>query len=192
MSANTVINIHDDLKHRTIPIYSDAEVLIYFKDENEYNDWYTNIASNHANWGQKPHIIRPFPNNYQFIGKPLISPLPVSAHYYHCDHFKKQKKRDDEEENEVKRRKTNKISKRTGCTARIIKYLMTDNSIKVNYKWQHHGHDPSKAEEIIKSTLPAEVKEWIIKHVEQDMDWKQIRKLLRIDESRLDEVSHLQ
>lgn len=66
---------------------------------------------------------------------------------------------------------------------------MTDNTIHVSYKWKHLNHDPANFEEYTKSRLPVELKEWIMKNVEQDLDWKQIKNLLRLDEARLDEVS---
>lgn len=181
-------NIHNSLKKRVMPVYSEEEVTIRFANECEYNDWVLNIANNHAVWIY--HINHKIKKNAQFVGKPLINPLPVESTYYFCDHsFSLKKKTPTEAEPETKRRRT-KESKKIGCTARYIKYLMTDNSIEVLYKWQHVGHDPSKIEEVIKAGLPADVKEWLKKYVEQDFDWKQIKRLLRLDEMSLDEVSN--
>ncbi|KAG1054848.1 hypothetical protein G6F43_003157 [Rhizopus delemar] len=43
---------------------------------------------------------------------------------------------------------------------------------------------------MIKARLPVEVREWIKKHVDRDLDWKQIKNLLRLDESRLDQLEN--
>ncbi|EIE89847.1 hypothetical protein RO3G_14558 [Rhizopus delemar RA 99-880] len=64
---------------------------------------------------------------------------------------------------------------------------MTDESIRVSYQWQHIVYDPANIQEMIKARLPVEVREWITKHVDRDLDWKQIKDLLRLDESRLDQ-----
>ncbi|KAG1501015.1 hypothetical protein G6F53_011179 [Rhizopus delemar] len=74
-----------------------------------------------------------------------------------------------------------------GCTAKLLKYIMTDESIRVSYQWQHIVYDPANIQEMIKARLPVEVREWITKHVDRDLDWKQIKDLLRLDESRLDQ-----
>ena len=79
-----------------------------------------------------------------------------------------------------------KASIKVNCTA---KYYMSDNSLKVNYTWKHINHNPHEIKDIIKSRLPADVKKWINEHVEQHMDWKLIKSLLRMDDENLDQVT---
>ncbi|CEP17264.1 hypothetical protein [Parasitella parasitica] len=181
-------DIHKDLTKRIIPVYSEDEVIIRFSNEREYNDWAINIANSHAKWIY--HVNHTSKKHFNLLGKLLVTPVRVQSTHYYCDHsfYVKVKKRNpDAAETEPKRRKT-KETKKIGCTARFVKYLMSYYSIEVAYKWQHVGHDPSKIEEMIKSGLPDDVKDWLKKYVEQDFDWKQIKRLLRLDEQRLEEI----
>lgn len=178
----SLTNIQEDFANRVIPNYEQDEVTFVFPNEDVYLKWYNEVARYHSTWichiKNKRH-----PQNEQFINQPIAEPLPILSSYYVCDHGGKPKIKSED------KKKSNKESIKIGCPARFIKYTMTDNSVKVNYKWKHIGHNPSDVDEAIRSRLPFEVKEWLKKHVDQDLDWKQIKNLLRVDESRLDEVS---
>ncbi|KAG1154651.1 hypothetical protein G6F36_014463 [Rhizopus arrhizus] len=57
-------------------------------------------------------------------------------------------------------------------------------------KRNYLGNTKYIGQEMIKARLPVEVREWIKKHVDRDLDWKQIKNLLRLDESRLDQLEN--
>ncbi|CAO3664069.1 unnamed protein product [Rhizopus microsporus] len=75
-----------------------------------------------------------------------------------------------------KTRITMKSSIKIGCTVKIIKHVMTDGTIHVEYHWEHPDHCPWDIKEITNSRLPSEVKQWITE------------KFLRIDDERLIEL----
>ena len=89
-----------------------------------------------------------------------------------------------------KTRITMKSSIKIGCTVKIIKHVMTDGTIHVEYHWEHPDHCPWDIKEITNSRLPSEVKQWITEKVSENMDWKTI-KFLRIDDERLIEIMML-
>ena len=158
----------------------------------------------------------PITSNLQFIGKPILEALPVHITFYLCDHAGADKKKaknstgtidttnivssvdndQDSISNELevvrpkKTRITMKSSIRIGCTAKIIKHVMTDDTIHVEYHWVHLDHCPWDIKEITNSRLPFEVKQWITEKVSENMDWKTI-KFLRIDDERLIEIMML-
>jgi hypothetical protein len=102
---------------------------------------------------------------------------------YQCGHSGKPKKRK-ESEASIKKTQT-KESIKIGCPAYINKHLLTGGAVEVTYRWEHPGHNPFDVQEIISSRLPSEVKQWIEEHVNQNMDWKSIKNLLRMDEACL-------
>ncbi|KAI9245035.1 hypothetical protein EDC94DRAFT_530456 [Helicostylum pulchrum] len=58
--------------------------------------------------------------------------------------------------------------------------------------WKHLKHNPSDITEAIKERTDPEVLRWIAKHVEEHhMDWKYIKNVLRLNESKVDDVSKL-
>jgi hypothetical protein len=59
----------------------------------------------------------------------------------------------------------------------------------VVYDWEHPDHSPCDLEEVSRSRLPHDVKQWIIEKVNQNLDWKTIKNFLRLDEERLEEVN---
>jgi len=65
---------------------------------------------------------------------------------------------------------------------------MLDDKIKAVYKWVHQNHDPSCVEDLAESRLPVEVRSWIVSHVKNNLDWKAIKFLLRLDLSVLKSV----
>ncbi|CAO3681866.1 unnamed protein product [Rhizopus microsporus] len=146
----------------------------------------------------------PITSNLQFIGKPILEALPVHITFYLCDHAgadkKKAKNSTDNDQDSIsnelevvrpkKTRITMKSSIRIGCTAKIIKHVMTDDTIHVEYHWVHLDHCPWDIKEITNSRLPFEVKQWITEKVSENMDWKTI-KFLRIDDERLIEIMML-
>ena len=138
----------------------------------------------------------PITSNLQFIGKPILEALPVHITFYLCDHAGADKKKaknstgtidttnivssvdndQDSISNELevvrpkKTRITMKSSIRIGCTAKIIKHVMTDDTIHVEYHWVHLDHCPWDIKEITNSRLPSEVKQWITEKVSENMD----------------------
>ncbi|PHZ15001.1 uncharacterized protein RHIMIDRAFT_249899 [Rhizopus microsporus ATCC 52813] len=129
-----------DFVRPTIPVYEENAFL-------------------HAKWVFKRQY--PVASNFQFIGKPIIEDLPVHITFYLCDHVGADKKKaknstgtidttnvvssvDNDQGSsssqlEAMRRKkariTMKSSIKMGCTAKIIKYVMTDGTIHVEYHW---------------------------------------------------------
>ncbi|ORE07189.1 hypothetical protein BCV72DRAFT_227043 [Rhizopus microsporus var. microsporus] len=79
---------------------------------------------------------------------------------------------------------TMKSSIKVGCTAKIIKYVLTDGTIHVEYHWEHPDHCPWDIKEITNSRLPFEIKQWIAEK-------KIIKKFLRTDDERLIEIMML-
>ncbi|KAL9540246.1 hypothetical protein MBANPS3_009794 [Mucor bainieri] len=58
------------------------------------------------------------------------------------------------------------------------------SSLQIVYKWHHPDRSPSSVAEST-SNLSVEVKNWINEQVDNNMDWKSIKKLLRIGEKEL-------
>ncbi|CEI95013.1 hypothetical protein RMCBS344292_09214 [Rhizopus microsporus] len=87
-----------------------------------------------------------------------------------------------------KTRVTMKSSIKIGCTAKIIKHVMTDGTIHVEYHWEHPDHCPWDIKEITNSRLPFEIKQWIAEKAIKNIDWKTIKKFLRIDDECLIEL----
>ncbi|CEI92909.1 hypothetical protein RMCBS344292_07156 [Rhizopus microsporus] len=123
-------------------------------------------------------------SNLQFIGKPILEDFPVHTTFYLCDHAGADKKKaknssgtidttnvassvDNDQgsrssELEVMRPKKTRITMKSsieiGCTAKIIKHVMADGTIHVEYHWEHPDHCPWDIKEITNSRLPFEIK----------------------------------
>ncbi|CEP13564.1 hypothetical protein [Parasitella parasitica] len=125
-------DIHKDLTKRIIPIYSEDEVIIRFSNEREYNDWVVTIANSHAKWIYRVNH-NTSKKHFKLLGKLLVTPFRIPSTHYYCDYsfYVKVKKRNPEAtETEPKRRKTRE-TKKIGCTARFVKYLICDYSNEV-------------------------------------------------------------
>ncbi|EIE83516.1 hypothetical protein RO3G_08221 [Rhizopus delemar RA 99-880] len=71
------------------------------------------------------------PANIKLTGQLLATPLAFESVYYFYDHYGKPQKRKIDEA--AKKRQKTKESIKVGCTARLIKYNMTDGSTEANY-----------------------------------------------------------
>ncbi|KAI7860274.1 hypothetical protein BDC45DRAFT_431092, partial [Circinella umbellata] len=60
--------------------------------------------------------------------------------------------------------------------------------IEVMYHWTHDGHNPFSDQDIKKSRLPLDVKNWIEKHVEEKKDWREMRDLLQLSNEEMNEL----
>ncbi|ORE08556.1 hypothetical protein BCV72DRAFT_323592, partial [Rhizopus microsporus var. microsporus] len=79
-------------------------------------------------------------------------------------------------------------SSRIGCPAKIKKVTMNDGSVSATYHWQYPDCQLFDIKEIASSQLLPESKEWIEKHVNDFMDWKAIKSLLRMNEDNINEI----
>ncbi|KAG1176943.1 hypothetical protein G6F70_005207 [Rhizopus microsporus] len=123
-----------------------------------------------------------------FLGHLLAASLRLRTIKYQCAHAGKPKKR---KESEVPTKKARtKESIKIACPAYINKHILTDGAVEVKYRWKHPDYNPYDMKEIISYRLPSKVKQWIEEHVNQNMGWKSIKYLLRMDEARL--LQHLQ
>lgn len=117
----------------------------------------------------------------------------VKKQYYSlCDHNGNPKKKaiTDEQANK-KRRTVSKPSIKVGYRAEITIKELLSGLFEVVYDRQHNGHDPTDIRDVIKSTLPPEARASIERHVEQNMDWKATKRLLRLTPEQMDIVSHI-
>ncbi|CEI91140.1 hypothetical protein RMCBS344292_05440 [Rhizopus microsporus] len=201
------ISITADFVCPIVPDYEESgETITIMSDKLE--EWFKKDAFSHSKWVFKRQY--PVTSNLQFIGKPILEALPAHATFYLCDHAGADKKKaknstgtidttnvvssvDNDQgssSNELelmrpkKTRITMKPSIRIGCTAKIIKHVMMDGTIHVEYHWEHPDRCPWDIKEITNSRLPFEVKQWITEKVSENMDWKTIKKFLRIDDER--------
>ncbi|PHZ09258.1 uncharacterized protein RHIMIDRAFT_263408, partial [Rhizopus microsporus ATCC 52813] len=140
-----------------------------------------------------------------------LQAIPTHTTFYLCDHAGADKKKaknstgtidatsvvssvDNDQgsrsnELDIMRHKETRIAMKSsikiGCIAKIMKHVMTDGTIHVEYHWEHPGHCLWNIKEITKSRLPFEIKQWIIEKISENMDWKTIVQFLRIDDERL-------
>jgi hypothetical protein len=61
--------------------------------------------------------------------------------------------------------------------------------VTIEYAWEHNGHEVGSKEDMARSMLPRRVTEWINERVEEGLDWRLIKPLLRLDSALLDHVS---
>ncbi|OAD65510.1 hypothetical protein PHYBLDRAFT_153410 [Phycomyces blakesleeanus NRRL 1555(-)] len=80
------------------------------------------------------------------------------------------------------------VTTKDDCKAKITKKILQNGNVVVDYLWQHVTHQPEKVQDMVRSRLPAEVKQWIVFHVDNNMDWKAIKMLFRIDSKCLEEL----
>lgn len=112
--------------------------------------------------------------------------LPVHIAMYVCDHAGNRKAASDgnREDDQTRQRKPRRI----GCPAKIKKVTMNDGSVSATYHWQYPDCQLFDVKEIASSQLPPESKEWIEKHVNDFIDWKAIKSLLRMNEDNINEI----
>ncbi|CEJ02452.1 hypothetical protein RMCBS344292_16457 [Rhizopus microsporus] len=186
MSTNfksTSISITADFVRPTVPDYEESGQTIIFTTSDKFEEWFKKDAFSHS-------------NTLQLIGKSILEALSVHITFYLCDHAGADKKKaknstgtidttnvvssvDNDQgssSNELevmcltKTHITMKSSIKIGCTAKIIKHVMTDGTIHVEYHWEHPDHCPWDIKEITNSRLPFEIKQWITEKVSENMD----------------------
>ncbi|OAD66222.1 hypothetical protein PHYBLDRAFT_152795 [Phycomyces blakesleeanus NRRL 1555(-)] len=154
---------------------ANPKVTETFADKEKLTVWFENSAKRHSNWNVT--------NTHFSQATNTISPKDVaSTVYFVCDYqgfLKKAKVQETAGKLKAKRVHTESI--KDGCKAKIIKKTLHDGSVQVDYLWQHATHQPEKVQEMVQSRLPSEVKQWIVSHVDNNMDWKAIKTLLQIN-----------
>jgi hypothetical protein len=172
---NSIINV-------STPTYSEPTVKLDFDDESAFKKWLEETASSHGTWVFK----QKYPNskNASLKGIQTLEKKPIETFQYRCDRYGHYEK---ESSQSSKKRKSK--SKKIGCPAMITMTVMNDSSVSVVYDWEHPDHSPCDLEEVSRSRLPHDVKQWIIEKVNQNLDWKTIKNFLRLDEERLEEVN---
>ncbi|KAJ7282543.1 hypothetical protein C8J57DRAFT_1218746 [Mycena rebaudengoi] len=63
-----------------------------------------------------------------------------------------------------------------------------EDHVKIEYCWEHNGHEPGTVKNMAGSMLPLRVKEWIENRVADGLNWKAIKPLLRVDAMILDKL----
>ncbi|KAI8329950.1 ribonuclease H-like domain-containing protein [Chlamydoabsidia padenii] len=166
--------VYDD--HYAQGDYTEEVVNINFTNNEDYDVWFTTVASKRAAFLYK--------DSYE--PKTMKPGRPAKTIYYRCDHAGvPEKKKCTTSEN--KRRKTVRSPIKVGCTAKIAKHTYVNGEIKVVYNWIHKNHDPGGVEDITSSRLPLEVRQWIVECVNRHMNLKSIKSLLRMNIEQLDE-----
>ena len=181
-------DINADVDCILLPNYEEPTVNLVFENIAQFEEWFNTVAMKHAKFiyrTKKEHT-----RNLALQGQPLETSLPLVSFMYLCNHAGKPKAYAPKNEHAQNRTRINKSIK-IGCTASIYRSLLTDNSVHVKYHWTYPDHDPHSLNEITKSRLPPEVRKWIEDHVDADMNWPTIRKLLRLNETRLQEVNFI-
>jgi hypothetical protein len=169
--------------------YSNPIVNLTFDNGDGFNSWLKSVASSHDIWVFNQRYTHQ--KNVSPIGRQLVTKVILETVKYRCNHYGicKEKKEEDQVAMNKKKKKERKTTvKKTGCGAMITCNFLNDNTASVVYNWAHSGHSPCDFEEIAKSSLPTEVKKWIIEKVEQNLDWKAIKSILRMDENSIHEV----
>ncbi|KAJ7238405.1 hypothetical protein C8J57DRAFT_1086881 [Mycena rebaudengoi] len=62
-----------------------------------------------------------------------------------------------------------------------LSLLCGEDRVKIEYCWEHDGHEPGTIKDMAGSMLPLRVKEWIENPVADGLNWKAIKPLLRLD-----------
>lgn len=77
-----------------------------------------------------------------------------------------------------------------GCKAHIwFRKRAGKADIEIEYSWEHTGHDPGSLKDMQESMMSDRVRDWVNSRVNEGLDWKAIKDLVRIDEEILDNVS---
>ncbi|KAJ7660131.1 hypothetical protein DFH06DRAFT_1472232 [Mycena polygramma] len=80
-------------------------------------------------------------------------------------------------------------SVKVGCDSYIyLRKVHGQDLVKIEYCWEHDGHEPGTIQDMAGSMLPIRVKEWIENRVDEGLDWKAIKPLLRLDALILDQL----
>ncbi|KAJ7588710.1 hypothetical protein C8J56DRAFT_785384 [Mycena floridula] len=69
-----------------------------------------------------------------------------------------------------------------------LRKQVNQDVVEIEYIWEHDGHNVGTLGSMMGSMLPLCVKSWIEDRVQQCLDWKAIKSLLRIDSGMLEEI----
>ncbi|KAI9357444.1 hypothetical protein BD770DRAFT_93248 [Pilaira anomala] len=171
------------------PPYTDRDasmIFLSFESEEQYESWFNENPKTHCNWLKKDTI--------KMTSEPLFELDVVTKIVFVCTHSGKPRSVKTQDTTAVpvrseaaltKKRRVNKASIKCGCTARIVKKMLTNKTIEVIYTWKHINHDPSKITEVLNERMDPEVIHWVKGH---HMDWKSIKNVLRLKEDNLDDI----
>ena len=127
--------------------------------------------------------------------KPLAKKRKRSAQYEWtekllCDHARNYRDWRNPNLSPLKRhpnRQHNSI--KSGCTAYIWLWKKSNNNeVHVEYFWWHTGHTVGSLKDLRGSCIPRIISNQIDKLVHSGMDWRSIKRLLKVDEEVLDSV----
>lgn len=109
-----------------------------------------------------------------------------------CDHAGKPRthiKLTNSDDRPAKKSRISGPSIKVGCTAKFRYKEMLSGQVEVSYSWAHKNHNPVNTFDIGQSRLPKDARDWIATHVDNNMDWKSIKPLLRLSHEQMDNVS---
>lgn len=79
---------------------------------------------------------------------------------------------------------------KVGCKAHLwFRKRIGQDKIEIEYAWEHSGHTPGSLKDMQESMMSDQVRDWVNTRVNEGLDWRAMKDLLRIDEAILDEVS---
>ncbi|OAD81260.1 hypothetical protein PHYBLDRAFT_161879 [Phycomyces blakesleeanus NRRL 1555(-)] len=170
MSSNrtnfSINEINDDHMIRIAPNYESGnpKATETFAYREAFSFWFENLAKRHSDWNMT--------NTHASQATRTVSPKDVvTTVYFVCGHQglpKKVKLVEDTGNQKAKRVQTRSI--KNGCKAKITKKTLQNGNVVVDYLWQHATHQPEKVQDMVHSKLPAKIKQWIVSHVENNMD----------------------
>ncbi|KAG2188320.1 hypothetical protein INT44_001073 [Umbelopsis vinacea] len=73
---------------------------------------------------------------------------------------------------------------RCGCEAMftVTCKKVTPEVVQIKYHWRHTGHQPGTPSDLAKTPIDKEAREWIRQRVEEGMDWRGIKQLLKTEQ----------
>jgi hypothetical protein len=95
-------------------------------------------------------------------------------------------------QSQAKQRKA-ATSIRCGCEAMftVTCKKSTPETVHIKYHWRHTGHQPGTPSDLAKTPIDKEAREWIRQRVEEGMDWRGIKQLLKTEQEIMFKVMNL-
>ncbi|CAM0135158.1 hypothetical protein VKS41_000259 [Umbelopsis sp. WA50703] len=86
-------------------------------------------------------------------------------------------------QSQAKQRKA-ATSIRCGCEAMftVTCKKSSPDMVQIKYHWRHTGHQPGTPSDLAKTPIDKEAREWIRQRVEEGMDWRGIKQLLKTEQ----------
>lgn len=86
-------------------------------------------------------------------------------------------------QSQAKQRKA-ATSIRCGCEAMftVTCKKSSPEMVQIKYHWRHTGHQPGTPSDLAKTPIDKEAREWIRQRVEEGMDWRGIKQLLKTEQ----------